>query len=320
MDLIEFCYGSDTNIYEMLDIEQDASQKEIQAAFMKCRLQLYQTIQSMEGDGDSGFTVKDQNGKEVKLSEKQFVEKKMDALVAAFRILRDPRKRRKYDASLGGNNSNNNIQQLRKSPKSLMDYPDSSREIEESLTEDLNDTHVSSNEDLDARSETATPVKQKKRIVKLKGSSKFPVRRSQSSSRDRKIKAKLGSDSSVVSESMMSQSDSSMNIKKIRSQKSKQSVVSIDTTEDDDSVVEFYQDVVVRQETNLGNWLRRNDFSTQGNAVDELTTEIVGSVADLWLSTKQVALAFSVEDEAIDALTGTINDAAMDLSSGKFAN
>ena len=320
MDLIEFCYGSDTNIYEMLDIEQDASQKEIQAAFMKCRLQLYQTIQSMEGDGDSGFTVKDQNGKEVKLSEKQFVEKKMDALVAAFRILRDPRKRRKYDASLGGNNSNNNIQQLRKSPKSLMDYPDSSREIEESLTEDLNDTHVSSNEDLDARSETATPVKQKKRIVKLKGSSNPPVRRSQSSSRDRKIKAKLGSDSSVVSESMMSKSDSSMNIKKIRSQKSKQSVVSIDTTEDDDSVVEFYQDVVVRQETYLGNWLRRNDFSTQGNAVDELTTEIVGSVADLWLSTKQVALAFSVEDEAIDALTGTINDAAMDLSSGKFAN
>ena len=320
MDLIEFCYGSDTNIYEMLDIEQDASQKEIQAAFMKCRLQLYQTIQSMEGDGDSGFTVKDQNGKEVKLSEKQFVEKKMDALVAAFRILRDPRKRRKYDASLGGNNSNNNIQQLRKSPKSLMDYPDSSREIEESLTEDLNDTHVSSNEDLDARSETATPVKQKKRIVKLKGSSNPPVRRSQSSSRDRKIKAKLGSDSSVVSESMMSQSDSSMNIKKIRSQKSKQSVVSIDTTEDDDSVVEFYQDVVVRQETNLGNWLRRNDFSTQGNAVDELTTEIVGSVADLWLSTKQVALAFSVEDEAIDALTGTINDAAMDLSSGKYVN
>lgn len=160
----------------------------------------------------------------------------------------------------------------------------------------------------------------------MKGSSKSsapPLAPELSSSRDRKVGSKLSNDSSVLSELNRSLSNVSSTIKKTKSQRSKQSQISLGESNDDtddDPVVEFYQDVVVRQETSLGTWLRKNDFSSQGNAIDDFTTEIVGSVADIWLSTKQVALAFAVEDEAIDALTGTINDAAVDLSSGKYAN
>jgi curved DNA-binding protein CbpA len=193
MDLIEFSYGPNTNIYEVLQVDQDASQKEIQSAFMARRLELYGSIHSIGVDSERIVTGKD--GKDMKLSEKAFVEKKMDALVAVFRILRDPRKRRKYDAQLNKGRAPQpqpKPMDSRSSPRSLIDFDDSFPEVEESLTDDLTEIQVSSSieedkENTEEEEKVVAPVKGRRRFRKLKGSGSSVV---SSTSRDSRMSSK----------------------------------------------------------------------------------------------------------------------------------
>ena len=77
--------------------------------------------------------------------------------------------------------------------------------------------------------------------------------------------------------------------------------------------------MVSQRETGLGSWLRSKNYNDQANAVDNASSEVAGSVADLWLSFSQVFSAFTIDDDALDAIGGDINEASRDLQSGKYA-
>ena len=83
--VIEFTYGRNADLYEdVLKISSDAKPNDIKAAFFDRRAELYEEVSS-------------KNKNEMTPSERQFCEKKMDAIVLAFRILHNRETRRRYD-------------------------------------------------------------------------------------------------------------------------------------------------------------------------------------------------------------------------------
>lgn len=86
--VIEFTYGKNADLYEdVLKIESDAKPNDIKAAFFDRRAELYEEISSKDKDA-------------LTPSERHFCEKKMDAIVLAFRILHNRETRRRYDNML----------------------------------------------------------------------------------------------------------------------------------------------------------------------------------------------------------------------------
>lgn len=345
MDLIEFCYGSNTSIYEVLQIDQEASLKEIQSAFMSRRLELYQSIQSINIDSER--EVRDKDGKVVSVSEKEFVENKMDALVAAFRILRDPRKRRKYDAQL---NMERDREKTSSSPRSLLDFKDSSsQELETSLTNDLENIVVDDGEGGEGKDKKTegkdqkteeeilvTPQKGFRKFRRLKKGSGASVSSNMTESSrtlnrlesdasvytaatSKSVRSEFSmADSTVASQSVISKvptdKTSNSNVKKTKKKLKKGGKNS--GIEDD--VAKYYKSVVTRRDTTLGSWLRQRDYESSADAIDDAATEIAGSAADIWLSLSQVASAFTVEEDAIDAMAESIEDAAQEFSCVRY--
>ncbi len=83
--VIEFTYGRNADLYEdVLKISREAKPNDIKAAFFDRRAELYEEVSS-------------KNKNEMSPSERQFCEKKMDAIVLAFRILHNRETRRRYD-------------------------------------------------------------------------------------------------------------------------------------------------------------------------------------------------------------------------------
>mmetsp|Transcript_16085 Transcript_16085/g.20403 ORF Transcript_16085/g.20403 Transcript_16085/m.20403 type:complete len:324 (+) Transcript_16085:125-1096(+) len=322
MDLIEFCYGPDTTIYEMLRINEDAQHKDIQLAFTERRMELYRQLQTLNEDSaDQLVVVKSKGGKGIQLSEKTLVEKKMDALVSGFRVLADPRKRRRYDAKLNKSRSkrkprspvskfreSRNVQKERSSPKSVLDHedPPSVEEHEENwLPGGLRSVEIESNDSgVGGLNEDASFQASPKAQGALKKGKKGDISTT--------VALKDGmSMSASESFSRAGSYDTTTTNKSFKSGISK-------TDSEDEDIKEYYQRVVSKRETGLGSWLRSKNLHSHANNVDNVSNEIVGSAADLWLSISQVFSAFSIDDEAIDAISGDITKASRDLHSGKY--
>lgn len=302
MDLLDICYGKDTSIYDVLKINQDATPKEIQSAFMARRLELYQSMQSIDSGAER--VIKGVNGEDVLITEKDFIEKKMDVLAAAFKVLRDPRKRRKYDSNLKRTPSKKRVKaSTSESPTSIMDSDN--KHLDQSLTNDLDQVQLTKSDDENGNDfEYSTPVK---------GESK-------SSSRNLKNNRSVSSMSmSVLTDAKAKSSSKS---KKAKDKKVPIKNPSLDDKEDscDEAVENYYKDldVVERHKTGLGSWLRKNKYKSQASTVDTVATEIKGTVADICLSFSQVMTAFSVDEGAIDAMAKNIGDTSSQLSAGKY--
>jgi hypothetical protein len=102
MDLIKFVHGQDVNLYtDVLRVNATASDQDIQSAFVARRYELFNELQSAS---DTKIVVKTPKvppgSSAVTMSEKQFTEKKMDALIASYRLLSNSEKRRQYNLSL----------------------------------------------------------------------------------------------------------------------------------------------------------------------------------------------------------------------------
>lgn len=118
MDLIRFVYGKDVELYrDVLHLTStDASDDEIQAAFVAQRFELFKAIQELRPDSSSKtISMVDEDGFMVTLTQRQFAEKKMDALVATFRLLSDAEKRQDYNASIRVKRAMSSREQQRKS-------------------------------------------------------------------------------------------------------------------------------------------------------------------------------------------------------------
>ena len=302
MDLLDICYGKNTSIYDVLKINKDATPKEIQAAFMARRLELYQSMQSI--DSSKELVIKGVNGEDVLINEKDFIEKKMDVLAAAFKVLRDPRKRRKYDSKLNRTPSKKQGKASKTdSPTSVIDRDN--KDLDQSLTNDLDQVQLTkSGDDSVDDFEFSTSVK------------------SEAKSKSRKLKDNRSVSSMSLSVVGDAKSKSGRKSKKAKDKKVPTKDPSLDDREDscDEAVENYYKglDVVERHETGLGSWLRKNKYKGQADTVDTVATEIKGSVADICLSFSQIMTAFSVDEGAIDAMARNIDRTSSQLSSGKY--
>jgi hypothetical protein len=101
MDLIDLTYGQNADLYkDVLRVSPVASDQDVQAAFVDRRYELFSQLQNAS-NSRAPTSEQSPNGKAVTdMTERQFTEKKMDALIASYRLLSDAEKRRQYNMSL----------------------------------------------------------------------------------------------------------------------------------------------------------------------------------------------------------------------------
>ena len=109
--VIQYAFGPLANLYaDVLSVPPDASPALIQSAFFDRRYELYEIL-SQENNGGENAEKNDSAaaGDILTPTERHFAERRMDAIVAAYRILSNPQTRAEYDEALamaaeGGNN------------------------------------------------------------------------------------------------------------------------------------------------------------------------------------------------------------------------
>jgi len=89
LEVVDQAYGAHADLYlDVLLVSYLASEEEIQSAFFDRRSELFETL--------SRLSHHDEND-EVSLSQRRFAERRMDAVVMSFRILKDPALRAIYE-------------------------------------------------------------------------------------------------------------------------------------------------------------------------------------------------------------------------------
>jgi len=87
-EVIEYAFGKKANLYsDVLSVPADAGPAQIQSAFFDRRYELYEVLSKED---------------ELSPTERHVAERRMDAVVAAFRILSNPKLRSEYDEAIGG--------------------------------------------------------------------------------------------------------------------------------------------------------------------------------------------------------------------------
>ena len=91
LQVIDKAYGPYADLYvDVLRVSYLASDKEIQAAFFSRRTEIFAILSKLNCDDDS-------ENDEIALSQRRFAERRMDAVVMAFRILKAPESRKAYE-------------------------------------------------------------------------------------------------------------------------------------------------------------------------------------------------------------------------------
>lgn len=86
-EVIEYAFGKNANLYsDVLSVPADAGPAQIQSAFFDRRYELYEVLSKED---------------ELSPTERHVAERRMDAVVAAFRILSNPKLRSEYDERIG---------------------------------------------------------------------------------------------------------------------------------------------------------------------------------------------------------------------------
>ena len=89
-DVIQYAFGANADLYrDVLSVPPDAPPTQIKSAFFDRRYELYEVL-----------------GREDELTptERHFAEQRMDAIVAAYRILSNPSLRAEYDEKVAAGN------------------------------------------------------------------------------------------------------------------------------------------------------------------------------------------------------------------------
>ena len=101
MDLITFAYGENVNLYrDVLRVSPEASDQEIQSAFVSRRYELFNELQNASISDAVEKPLVGPDGFPISMTVRHFTEKTMDALIASYRLLSDSEKRRQYNMSM----------------------------------------------------------------------------------------------------------------------------------------------------------------------------------------------------------------------------
>lgn len=91
LQVIDQAYGPYADLYvDVLRVSYLASDKEIQAAFFERRSEIFAILSKLNCGDDSEHD-------EIALSQRRFAERRMDAVVMAFRVLKGPESRKAYE-------------------------------------------------------------------------------------------------------------------------------------------------------------------------------------------------------------------------------
>lgn len=150
MDLIKFTYGENVDLYtDVLRVTSAASDQEIQSAFVARRYELFNQLQNAS---NSRPPKQSPNGKLIAdITERQFTEKKMDALIASYRLLSDAVKRKQYNMSL----SLHSIKEKKK--KHGFTSPNGVSEFKELTGSAKNSSNAGNESFVSAKSKTSKP-------------------------------------------------------------------------------------------------------------------------------------------------------------------
>lgn len=320
MDLIRFVHGEDVELYrDVLHLDPEASDEEIQAAFVAQRLKLFNALQNFNQDSSyKTITLKDVDGSVFTLTQRQYAEKKMDALVATFRLLSDPEKRRDYKASTRVKIA---LSKERRSPSAARSV-NSIRSKTKSLSMSTSiewDGLSTEYDQIDASAKETRPPKPNSSRGKFLNS-----HHTITPSGNRKM---IGSQISSTEndfdfESEGTKTATSKDDDDLTNTTSYTLSSEFTNLSDKDSIENLNESFVTPyfqyQGSSLAKWLRDRDWTSQADLIDDVGQEIVGSASDIVSAFMQVVGAFQIDETAIDQLSESINANAEDVTKNSF--
>jgi hypothetical protein len=121
LHVIDQAYGPYADLYvDVLRVSYLASDKEIQAAFFERRSEIFTILSKLKSGDDS-------ENDEIALSQRRFAERRLDAVVMAFRVLKGPESRKAYEKE----RERRIASRLASSVRSISDSPSPVTEMEQ---------------------------------------------------------------------------------------------------------------------------------------------------------------------------------------------
>ena len=317
MDLIRFVHGESVELYsDVLHLNSEASDEEIQAAFVAQRLKLFKALQNFNQDSTyKTITLKDIDGSVVTLTQRQYTEKKMDALIATFRLLSDPEKRRDYKASM----------RLKLAVSKDRRSPSAARPVNSILSQTASLSMNSSVEwdDLNTEYDRMDAVVRTPKLNSSRGNSvrSYDTVVSNANSRIQGIICS-SDENDIDSESEGTKTETSEDGDDFTNTSSHTLTTEFTNLSDADSIQKPNESFVTPyfqyQGSSFAKWLRDRDWTSQADLIDDVGQEICGSASDVVSAFMQVFGAFKIDETAIDQLSENINATAEDVTRNPF--
>jgi hypothetical protein len=291
LDIIDQAYGLDADLYtDVLRVSYLASDAEIQSAFFDRRSEIFTVLSKLNRENDDS----DMDDDEIALSQRRFAERRMDAVVMAFRILKDPELRAIYeeDRDLRVSRRTNlasNAKERRpdedeiSSPRGVLSFDDSVRTA--------------------PFDEKKSRAKKKKQLRQVNIKVESPPR----VSRTRGGMTKKGSSRASLNASR----DLEPVLQETTSGDETDVKAAVSGTDDEKrntSDVEDYTDAPRKKPEGVLAKIRESTI------VKSISDEIHGAYLDTYSAFDQVFNAFTLQDAEIDAVCGRINTAKDQLA------
>ena len=286
LDVIHQAYGPDADLCaDVLRVSYSATDAQIQSAFFDRRSEIFTVLSKLNRQDES-------DDDEIALSQRRFAERRMDAVVMAFRVLKKPALRKGYD-------QDRERRIAKRTADALKNQSDSSMPMH--IDPQLSPTAVQSFDELIRPipfDEDSTPRKKKQvrgnkirpvnlHVEQLSGSSR---RKSRSPNKS------MDTDQTHVEESEDSVTD----------ERERRSDRETSHLHDDD-----YEEVPRRRKKKEGVMEKINESPF----VRTIAEEVHGAYLDTLTAFDQVLNAFTLQEKDIDAVCGRIEKAKKQLGS-----
>lgn len=318
LDIIDQAYGRDADLYvDVLSVSYLASDAEIQSAFFDRRSEIFTVLAKLNLDGET-------DDDEIALSQRRFAERRMDAVVMAFRTLKDPHLRGIYEGDREQRiTRRNNISTVERHPS--QDELSSPRGV--SSFDDSLRTAPS-----DDKTKVQKSRRPKRRVVDPSVTSSVLSKSSKGSTLSRSSKGSATSSRNSPVESpprvprhSLPRRKQKQNQKKMKMQKKKLNTsrdseqTHQETSSDEETMVVATDEK--REEAELVTSSDKTDDGVltqirESRIVRTISEEIHGAYLDTYSAFDQVFNAFTLQDGDIDAVCGRIEKAKQQLAPG----
>jgi hypothetical protein len=290
LKVVDKAFGRDADLYEdVLRVSHLASDAEIQSAFFDRRSEIFAILSKLseeESDDD-----------EISLSQRRFAERRMDAVVMAFRILKDPALRNIYEGQ----------RELRMAQRAKNE-------------DSRHPPAISRTSSLDAVLDSPTGVRE---VDEFQGSKPFDEETPRVSRRVEKVNRGRSAVQISVESSPRRKGRKSLNTSMDTSRTHEETSDESDSQERRNDLDIEVENVTARTEETGSKRGRRRQKEKGGviakiqghHIVRTITEEVHGAYLDTTSAFDQVLNAFTLQDNDINAVCGRIDKAKRQLTS-----